>query len=428
MTEEYLHGGAGDFLAATIFSCCKERGHVALEEGDTYLYCVAPRPLASGYMPEAMLQEFPFRFLPPPEQAERLSFQERVQVGFQLALGEGLDVFFGLASILARVGEQFGSAGERQGISAKLLLSPKASWRMIRGIVRSKRAKRRMLPKDIWRLKGLVAGGVDTDLYRSKVKEYWGVEPVEVYASTETGIISMQTWERKGLVFTPSGNFLEFMPWDEYDRFGEADGYQPKTLLLDEVEVGESYVIVCTNFRGGPFVRYVLGDMITITSRESRPLGIDIPHMVFHSRVDDIIDIAGFTRLTEKSIWRALEDSAIAYVDWTARKESADDQQPLLHLYLEVSESERRSPTQIASAVHLSLQNVDNDYADLERVLGIKPLHVTLLAPGTSDRFLDERQTAGADLGFLKPRHVNTRDEDIELLMSLSRSMGEAKS
>ena len=110
----------------------------------------------------------------------------------------------------------------------------------------------------------------------------------------------MQTWGT-GLTFVPDMNFLEFIPEDELDKSRKEPGYQPRTLLLDQVTPGSIYEIVVTNFHGGTFVRYRLGDLIKIIALGNEKAGIRIPQMIFHSRADDIIDLGGFARLTERT-------------------------------------------------------------------------------------------------------------------------------
>ena len=42
--------------------------------------------------------------------------------------------------------------------------------------------------------------------------------------------------------------------------------------------------------------------------------------MVFSTRADDIIDVGGFSHLSEKTLWLAIENLDIPYTDWRARK------------------------------------------------------------------------------------------------------------
>ena len=137
-----------------------------------------------------------------------------------------------------------------------------------------------MLPRDIWKVKGLVCGGTDTAIYRDLIYHYWGVQPLDVYVSTETGFIAMQGWNKKGMTFVPYSNFYEFIPEEEWLKSREDKEYQPSTVLLDEVESGKIYEIVITNFYGGPFLRYRLGDLIRIISLKDEEMGVNLPQMV----------------------------------------------------------------------------------------------------------------------------------------------------
>ena len=87
----------------------------------------------------------------------------------------------------------------------------------------------------------------------------WGRDPVEAYGCTEAGLFALQPWANRGLVFLPHLDFLEFIPMDEFAR-NEADPtYQPRTVLMDEVEVDGIYEVVITNFYGGAYTRYRVG-------------------------------------------------------------------------------------------------------------------------------------------------------------------------
>jgi len=400
-------------FACLAFSCCKERGEIAYKWRDTFLYALAPPPYTTG----ALIHNAPhevFDFLPPIKAAETMSFEERLQLGFQLALTEDLDLFFAMSSILVAIGERFSQ--KNGSISIRPLLGrPKVLSRLLKGLAKSKLARRKILPRDIWSLKGLVSTGSDGAVFREKVKEMWGRYPLDVYAGTEGLIMATQTWDYQGMTFVPHINFFEFIPEEESLRSKAAPDYEPETVLLDEVKAGEKYELVITSLHGMPFVRYRLGDMVRITSLRNEKLSIDIPQMEFYSRVDDIIDIAGFTRLTEKVIWQAIENTGIPYQDWTVRKELQD--KPVLHLYLELKEDGHITPDEVATAVHEELAKLDLPYADLEAFIGLRPLEVTLLPQHAFRGYMSRQQAAGADLAHLKPPHINPSDSMIECLV-----------
>ena len=195
--------------------------------------------------------------------------------------------------------------------------------------------------------------------------------------------------------------------------------YQPKTILLDEVTAGEIYEIVITNFNGGIMTRYRAGDMIRITALKNERLGIQIPQMAFERRADDLIDL-GIIRLTEKVIWKAIENTKIPYVDWTARKEVSDGK-TVLHLYIELKDNYIASEKGMAKAVYDQIKKLDDgfihyDLPSLEKITEYKPIVVTLLPEGTFREYALRRQSEGADLAQLKPPHINPSDKVLKML------------
>lgn len=397
-------------MATVIFASCSKRGEFVFEEGDTMLYALAPFPYISGATARGFQAEFRFTFLPPLEEAEEMEFQERVQEGFRMALDAGLDAFNGVASVLVKIGEQF-SAGASSVKLSPYFLRPRVLRRFVRALIRSRMDGRNyILPKDLWTVKCLGTGSTDTALFRTQIEEQWGKTPIEAYGATEGGILAVQTWSARGLTFFPDVCFLEFILEEEYLKHREDSTYQPPTLLLEEVEAGKRYALVITNFSGGIFVRYVIGDLIEIISLQDEEIGIKLPQMVFYSRADDIIDLAAFTRLTERDIWQAIEEAGVTYADWTARKEY-EARKPILHIYLELKDSETRGQEEIRQAVRDRLREIHPPYGDLEEMLALDALRVTLLPGGAFRRYFEEQQRRGADLAHLKPSHMNPSDE-----------------
>jgi len=302
------------------------------------------------------------------------------------------------------------------------LRKPKALLRLARGYAKSKLARRPLLPKDIWALKGVIGGGTDTIVYRDKIKAMWGRYPLNIYAFTEALVVAVQTWDYQGMTFLPHFNFLEFIPEEESIKSRGDPKYQPNAVLLDEVRAGENYELVITNFHGGTLVRYRNGDMIKITSLRNEQLDIDIPQMEFHSRVDDLIDIAGFTRLTERIIWQAIERSGVACKDWTVRKEIRGETQKL-HIYLELKENGYRQEEDVALAIHQQLKKLDGDYANIESFLGLRALDVTLLPDNAFQAYRLKQQAAGANLARLKIPHMNPSDSMLDFLINGTREV-----
>jgi hypothetical protein len=401
-------------FAAFAFCSCSQREDIKFRLHDKLLYGAAPAPYVTGLLSRYAFSRI-FDFLPPLDEAEAMSFQERGKQGITQALSKGLDFYSALPSVLVNVAERMGQGGGKKDIKA-LLRNPGLAARIMKGVLKSKLAHRPMLPKDVWTLKGLISAGSDGSVYKEKIRQMWGRTPMDMYACTEGLVISLQTWDYEGLCFYPSLNFFEFIPEEDVLKSKLDSTFKPRTFLLDEVEPGQNYQLAITNFHGGPFMRYVVGDMIRITARRNDRLNIDIPQMVYHSRVDDMIDIAGFTRLTESVIWKALEQSRIAYEDWTARKELKT--KPILHLYIEPKGKDGQTPEYYAGLIHEQLKILDKPYSELESYLGLKPLEVTLVPSGAFNRYMLNQLQAGVELGRMKVSHLNPPDKVIDFLVN----------
>jgi hypothetical protein len=412
---KFSHELATLLYGTGIFASCESRGDVSkAKEHAKIVYAVAPVPYTSGVFVDLLQREVTSKYLPPLEKAQDMSFEERIREGFRLALSTGFDYFFGLSTVLIALGEQFG-AQSRGLVLLPLLSQPLALIRLIRGLIRSKSERRPMLPRDLWSVSGIMSGGADSSVLRNKIFKLWGRYPLETYACTEGSLIATQTWDYGGMTFVPNLNFFEFIPEDEYLKWRLDKSFKPKTVLLDEVKAGQNYEIVITNFHGGAMVRYRVGDMVRIIARRNDNLGIDIPQMVFERRADDLIDIAGFTRLTERVIWQAIENTAIPYEDWTVRKEVIIDK-PVLHIYMELKADYATDEKNTASAVHDQLKKLDKDYADLESILNVKPVVISFIHQGAFKAYMAARQAEGADLAHIKPPHINPSDKVLSLL------------
>jgi hypothetical protein len=407
--------------AEIIFSGCNSKGDVSkLREHFKVLHTLGPPEYGTGYLAYITKQSINCDLLP--SKGEELPFEQCIKLGFEEALYRGLDGFGGIASALVYAGEQI---RRRVGnISVRFLLAhPRALFRVTRGLVKSKLARHPLSPKDLWAVRGIICGGSDATIFKKRVEELWGRRPLEHYASCEGGHFAIQTWDYEGLTFIPNLNFFEFIPEREWFKWQLDHSYQPRTILLDEVKAGENYEIVLSNFHGGAFVRYRLGDIIKITSLRNERLNIDIPQMVFYSRADDRIDISGFGRLTEKLIWEAIESSGVPYKYWTTRKEIIGDR-AILHLYLELQDNYVANEKVVAATVYGELQKLDSvyhynqysAYGDPKTVLGLKPIKVTFLPRDAFARYISQRQAEGADLGIIKPPHINPSDEVLSLL------------
>jgi len=406
---------------AMILASCTKKGEVLLEPNDTVLLATAPSPYMSGEISKSADEQMKLRFLPSLKDGDEMGFRDRIKSGFKLAMVEGLDFFYGLASILVGIGEQFEKGSGSIKFTAKML-RPDVIWRLLKGYVVAKIKNGKVLPKDIWKLKGIMTGGVDASIYKKQIEYYWGKKPLEGYACTEGGSLCMQAWNYEGMTFYCENAFLEFIPHEEHKKNKEDPDYQPKTVLYNELELGV-YELVFTNFHGGIFTRYRIGDLFEVISLRDDELDIDLPQVQFYSRDSDIINLAGFALITEKDIWQALEKTDLDYYEWVARKEIKDNK-TYLRLFIELKSVTDLDTKKVEKQISAALREINSDYDDLEKMLGYTALTISMLNPGAFGMYMDYQQSQGADLAHTKPPHMKPTQDQMKNLLGDKKVKG----
>lgn len=391
------------------------KGEVGLEPGNRVLYNLPPHPYLSGAVGEGLAGRLHLRSIVSQAESQGMDFEDKIRLGFRRSLRSGVDAVVSMTSVLLKIGEQFDHQRVRQS-RPRELLHPMAAWRCLRALLISRLQRRPILPRDLWPVKMLICWGTDTALYRQQLKEYWGCEPYEIAATTEAGILALQSWNRQGMTFLPTPNFLEFIPEQEALGTRRGLGGSPDTLLLNELEVGKRYEVVITSLAGMPFLRYRLGHLVKVLALRDEEAGIDLPQVSFDGRIDDVIDIAGFTRIDERALHRAIQGTGVPVVDWAARKE-LEARRPVLRVYLEPQDGH---PPDLAERLHRILAEQDSFYRDLDHMLGVRPIGITLLAKGTFGRYYEKRCKAGIDLARGRVAKINPADEEIQELLHLS--------
>ena len=415
MLDTYTH----NVLACLILSTSRAKGEFDVKATDHILYGLAPLPYATGLFPLALGEEIGIEFLPPVKEAIKLSFGERNVKGFKLGLSKGIDFFFGLGSVAYYVSLSLAamSSGTKGAGKKELLLkcSPGRLLRLIKAQHQCKREGRSLKPRDLFTLKGFMVAGTDNRCYKDLLEDLWGVRPMELFAGTEPSCVGTETWTRQGMVFFPDTCFYEFIPEAEMLK-NQADAtYQPQTYLMDQVQSGEKYELVISVLKGGAFMRYRVGDVYRCLGVGHAEDGTRIPRFEYLDRVDSIIDIAGFTRISEAAIASAVELSGLAITYWFAAKEFSQDNKPFLHLYVELSPqaltSQAVSELILREQLTIYFKYVDQDYHDLEHILGMDPLEVTILKCGTTARWQKRMDRL--------PRRINPPVNDVLSLLTI---------
>ena len=417
-TKGMLDTYKNNVIACIMLSTSTEKGKFDVSPKYKFLYGLAPLPFATGLIPRGINDEISIEFLPSVKDAEKLSFSERNKKGFKLGLSKGIDFFFGLGSVAYFVSLSLSNMSKGTGENkpfSKLNISPKTLIRYIKAKNTCKKEGRELKPKDLFKLKGFMVAGTDNNCYKDELEDLWGIRPMEVFAGTEPSCMGVETWTRDGMYFFPDTCFYEFIPEMEIDKCDEDPSYTPRTCLMNEVISGEKYELVISVLKGGAFMRYRVGDVYRCVGLKNNEDETQIPRFKYIDRVSSIIDIAGFTRISENAIKSVIELSGLQIENWFAAKEYTKNNKPLMHLYVELKKDSLANSAVSKEILkeHLTIyfKYVDHDYKDLKFILGMDPLQISILKCGTFDKYYDK---TGKVL-----RKINPSPHDIRELINL---------
>lgn len=168
----------------------------------------------------------------------------------------------------------------------------------------------RFIPADYWKpaFLGHWMGG-SLSHYLPKLVEYYGATPMRdigLLASEGRMSIPMEDNTPAGVLDIQS-HFFEFVPADEIDRVEnvlerETLPAEITTYMADQLEVGQDYYVLLTNFSG--LYRYHIGDMVRVTGRIGSTGVIE-----FLSRGAHISSITG-EKITENQVVSAVRHAA----------------------------------------------------------------------------------------------------------------------
>ncbi|ERN40856.1 GH3 auxin-responsive promoter [Rubidibacter lacunae KORDI 51-2] len=190
-----------------------------------------------------------------------------------------------LCEYLERYADRLLDDLERGTITSELMLEPELRARLERQLhpmpqrvarLRSVlKAEGTLTPQLAWPDLSLIitARGGNSDFYFQRFPDYFGDTPVfgGTYSTAETVFGICPAIDRDGAMLALDSGFYEFIPAEEWDSS------QPRTLLPEEVEVGQTYRILVTNYNG--FYRYDLGDVVEVLGFYARN-----PIVVFRHR------------------------------------------------------------------------------------------------------------------------------------------------
>ncbi len=383
-------------LATVLISCSDEWGETKLKQGDTALNINAPVPYISGWGADAFQHHF--HMVPPISVADNLQNmrQKFTYVLNALEKGTKIDVAGGIGSMFymictylvdpeALFSEYF--RGMSFGLK-KFLLSLKLLQLKIKG----KTGKR---VSDFLPLKGIIVGGIDSQLYIDFFKNEFDFEPLHTYGATEAGNIMRGDPDRKtDLVPNMIPCYMEFKT-DE----GELKN-------LDEVKKEETYDLVITPF-GSLVFRYDMEDLFKVV--DFRDDGM--PIFSFEGRKTSVIDVYGYYRVTSKTIVKALFNAGLRTSDKWAVAKLVDPKEKLCFL---MEKSWQHSEQEAEKVIFYALKEIHGDFRKYVTDFNItdpsEAVKVEYLRPGAFLRYSALKAKMGSPLGQYKPPQLIPAD------------------
>ncbi len=259
---------------------------------------------------------------------------------------------------------------------------------------------------EVWpNLELYVHGGVSFLPYREQFKEIIGKEIAyrETYNASE-GFFGVQDLEGEDmLLMLDYGVFYEFIPLDEYEK------EKPRTLWINEVEIGTTYVVIINTNAG--LWRYVLGDTIKFSSKN--PYRFKIV-----GRTKSFINAFGeelMVQDTELAIAELQKKHNCLVASYTAAPVYLKDGQTGRHQWAIEFDKEPSSIIDFGEDLDRKLQNLNSDYeSKREGSMVLDTIEIVVCRRGTFYNWLKANQKLGGQHKI--PKLCNNRKIITEIL------------
>lgn len=231
----------------------------------------------------------------------------------------------------------------------------------------------------------------------------------EIYNASEGFFgVQDQSDSKDMLLLLDNGIFYEFIPMDE---FGSDN---PKTITLENVEIGKNYAVVITT--NGGLWRYIIGDTVKFTS-------LNPFRIVVSGRTKHYINAFGEELIienAEEGLKRACDATGALIKEYSAAPVFMVGNEKGAHEWIIEFEKMPNDVNQFAEILDKSLQELNSDY-EAKRYKNIT-LNQLKLNVARKDLFFDWMKQRGKLGGQNKvPRLANTR-EFIEPLLEMNNS------
>ena len=248
-----------------------------------------------------------------------------------------------------------------------------------------------------------VSGGFS--VYEEGIRRYIGNLPLigAIYMCSE-GSLGFQYNENGEYMFHPSVSFFEFIHEDDIKS------ENPKTLILNQLEIGNRYELVITTQTG--FYRYRMGDVIEVVDKANN----NIPLFKICYRTGSILDAFG-EKTTEVHVEEALKryanEKSLKLVDFTTFLPI--ERSPVVYQIFVEFQNEDGSPVEeikedASSVVDKHLRDVHKFYDKCREQTKLGEVEVNFVASSTFIELKEQLIEAGtAPLQCKIPRLIKQR-------------------
>ncbi|MBC8046834.1 MAG: GH3 auxin-responsive promoter family protein [Fimbriimonadaceae bacterium] len=262
--------------------------------------------------------------------------------------------------------------------------------------------------KGVWKnLELYLHGGVSFKPYRNQFKELIGEENiyyVETYNASEGFFAFQDSLFLDEMVLMPDyGIFYEFIPMEEFDA------EFPKTISLEDIEVGKNYAVVISTNAG--LWRYKIGDTIKFTSKDPFRIQISgrVKHFINAFGEEVIIDNS------DKAIEAACSETHAKVTDYTAAPIYIEGKEKGGHEWIIEFEKQPEDINHFIEILDSTLQKINSDYeAKRHKDLALKMPVVHVAKKGAFYTWLKSKGKLGGQ--HKVPRLSNDRKYIEEIL------------
>jgi len=243
--------------------------------------------------------------------------------------------------------------------------------------------------------------------YRDKIREITGCNPSTLYSSTETLCPTLPSVQYPTcFLFDWRLIYAEFRPLRTKGTEYEAGD----PISMWEVRPGKLYQPVFTHFKT-EITRYVMPDVLECVSKGDDVIGTDLPTFRFVSRIDDLISLHNFTRISEDELITAMKNAGIECVEFMTQVAAVGGREHLI-IYVEPI-GQHIDETEASKRLHEELLKIDPDYRTLHECFKYNPIRVKFLKPRTFQRFFEKLG------GTPRVKRINPSEKAIETLLSV---------